>query len=83
MNDNKKENKLQKLQARQAATAAIAQKLQKSIETIKRKQDLQRKILVGTYYLEQAQNSSTMPELQNKMLSFLQKERDKALFKNI
>lgn len=78
---NKKQDYLQKLEARQKAMAAAAQKLQSSIGVIKRKQDLQRKILVGAYYLEQAQKNGTMQELQNVMLSYLQKERDKNLFK--
>lgn len=77
-----KQDKLQKLEARQKATAAMAQKLQKSIEVIKRKRDLQRKILVGTYYLEQAAKAGTMQELQNNMLHYLQKNRDKELFKD-
>lgn len=80
MNDNKKTNKLQKLQSRQKAIAAMAQKLQKSIDVIKRKQNLQRKILVGDYYLEQAKNKGTTKELQQIMLSYLQKARDKKLF---
>lgn len=80
--NNKKADKLQKLQARQAATVAMAQKLQSSIGVIKRKRDLQRKILVGTYYLDQAAQNGTIQELQNIMLSYLQKEKDKALFKN-
>ena len=89
MNDNKisndgndKQGYLQKLEARQKAMVAAAQKLQNSIGVIKRKQDLQRKILVGAYYLEQAQQNGTMQELQNIMFSYLQKERDKGLFKN-
>lgn len=76
-----KQDKLKKLEARQKATAAMAQKLQKSIEVIKRKRDLQIKILVGAYYLEQAKQNGDMEELQNTMLSYLQKDRDKQLFK--
>lgn len=78
---NEKQGYLQKLEARQKVMAAAAQKLQNSIGVIKRKQDLQRKILVGAYYLEQAQKNGTMQELQNIMLSCLQKERDRILFK--
>ena len=78
---NEKPGYLQKLEARQKAMVAAAQKLQSSIGVIKRKQDLQRKILVGAYYLEQAQKNGTMRELQNIMLSCLQKERDRILFK--
>lgn len=82
-NETIKQDKLQKLEAKQKTIAATAQQLQKSIGVIKRKQDLQRKILVGTYYLEQAQKNNTMLELQNIMLSYLQKERDKYLFRII
>ena len=78
---NKKQGYLQKLEARQKAMIAAAQKLQNSIGVIKRKQDLQRKILVGAYYLEQAQKNNNLQELQNIMLSYLQKEKDKKLFK--
>ena len=80
-NSNEKQGYLQKLESRHKAMAAAAQKLQNSIGVIKRKQDLQRKILVGTYYLEQAQKNDTLQELQNIMLFYLQKERDKKLFK--
>jgi len=59
------------------------QKLEASAKTIARKQDLQRKILIGTYYLEQAIKNGNTKELQNTMLSCLQKERDKELFKNL
>ena len=80
--NNKKTDALQKLEVRQATAAAIAQKLQKSIGVIKRKRDLQRKILVGTYYLEQATQNGTVQELKNTMLSKLQKERDRILFED-
>ena len=80
MEEDQKTDKLQKLQARQAATAAMAQKLQQSIDVIKRKQNLQRKILVGTYYLEQVKKNGDSQELQNIMLSYLKRARDKKLF---
>lgn len=80
MNKKVRVDKLQKLQARQVATTAAVQKLQKSIAVVKRKQDLQRKILVGSYYLEQAKNKSTTQELQKIMLSYLKKGSDKKLF---
>ena len=83
MDNNEKLDTLRKLEARQAAMAATAQKLQKSIGVIKRKRDLQRKILIGTYYLEQATNNGNIQELQNIMLSYLQKDRDKKLFEVI
>ena len=77
------ENKLKKLQDRKSVITAKIQKLEASTKTIARKQDLQRKILVGTYYLEQAMKNGNIQELQNIMVSFLQRERDKKLFKQI
>ncbi len=77
------QNKLKGLQDRKSAIIAKMQKLEASAKTIARKQDLQRKILIGTYYLEQAIKNGNTRELQNTMLSYLQKERDKELFKNL
>lgn len=74
-------NKLKMLQDRKSAITAKMQKLEASAKTIARKQDLQRKILVGSYYLEQAIKNDNLLKLQNTMLSYLQKERDKELFK--
>ena len=77
------ENKLKKLQDRKSAITAKMQKLEASAKTVARKQELQRKILVGAYYLEQAAKNNRKKELQTIMLEYLQRESDKKLFKDL
>ena len=45
-----------------------------------RKQDLQRKVLVGTYILEQAQREGHYTELVAKLDGYLTQDRDRQLF---
>ena len=77
------ENKLKKLQNRKSAITAKMQKLEATVKTIARKQDLQKKILVGTYYLEQAIKNGKTEELRAVMLEYLQKDVDRKLFVNL
>jgi hypothetical protein len=77
------ENKLKILQDRKLTITAKMQKLEASAKTVVRKQDLQKKILVGAYYLEQAVKNNGMKELQTIMLEYLQRESDKKLFKDL
>ena len=42
-----------------------------------------RKMLIGSYYLEQALRSNSVAELRENMLSFLTKDEDKKLFDEI
>jgi hypothetical protein len=77
------ENKLKILKDRKSTITAKMQKLEASAKTVVRKQDLQKKILVGAYYLEQAVKNNGMKELQTIMLEYLQRESDKKLFKDL
>ncbi len=77
------ENKLKKLQDRKSAITAKMQKLEASTKVITRKQALQRKILVGAYYLEQAAKNGNLNELKENMLKSLQRENDRKLFENL
>lgn len=77
------ESKLKKLQDRKSAITAKMQKVEASAKLATRKQELQRKILVGTYYLEQAIKNGKMKELRTVMLEHLQKDRDRKLFINL
>ena len=77
------ENKLKKLQNRKSAITAKMQKLEATVKTIARKQDLQKKILVGTYYLGQAIKNGKTEELRAVMLEYLQKDVDRKLFVNL
>jgi hypothetical protein len=57
--------------------------LEASTRTIARKQELQKKILVGTYYLEQAVNNGALSELKAILLKNLQRESDRKLFEDL
>ena len=72
----------------------LREKLEKQLETVKarlesvkarektseRKIDTRRKILVGTYYLEQAEKNNTMEEIKNLMGGFLKRDFDREIF---
>ena len=77
------ESKLKKLQDRKSAITAKMQKLEASVKATLRKQVLQRKILVGAYYLEQAAKNGTLSELKETMLKNLQRDSDRKLFENL
>ena len=77
------ESKLKKLKDRKSAITAKMQKLEASVKTIARKQELQKKILVGMYCLEQAAKNDGMKELRTIMLGYLQRESDRKLFKDL
>ena len=59
------------------------QKLEASAKVMARKLELQKKILVGTYYLEQAVKNGTLSELKIIMLRNLKRESDRKLFENL
>ena len=77
------ENKLKILQDRKLAITAKMQKVEASVKVTMRKQVLQRKILVGAYYLEQAAKNGTLSELNETMLKNLPRESDRKLFENL
>jgi len=49
-------------------------------KTSERKKDVRRKILVGAYYLDQAEKNSSMAEIKNLMDKFLKRDFDRELF---
>jgi hypothetical protein len=78
MNKKERVDKLKKLQAAPGGNSSYGTKITKIYSSNKKKkEDLQRKILVGSYYLEQAKNKNVAQELQKIMLSYLQKDSDK------
>lgn len=80
MTENKK-NQLDKLkQQRDALNAKIIAAEARS-RVSERKQDTRRKILIGAYYLEQAQRDSHQwAELQQIMTRYLTRDSDRRLF---
>ena len=67
------DKKISRLQARKTVEVARLKKQ-------KRKEDTRRKILVGAYYLDQAEKKGTMEKLKKMMDEFLVREHDRRLF---
>ena len=67
------DKKISRLQARKTVEVARLRKQ-------KRKEDTRRKILVGAYYLDQAEKKGTMEKLKKMMDKFLVRENDRKLF---
>ena len=74
------EAKLEKLSCRKKVLTAQMQKLAASSKVVARKCELQKKILVGAYILEQASKNGTMETLKISMLEHLQRPSDRKLF---
>ena len=73
-------DQLKILRDRKEVIAAKMQKLEASAKVVTRKRELQKKILVGTYFLEQASKNGTMDELKTAMLGYLKRISDRKLF---
>lgn len=70
-------DKLKEQRDKLNARIQAAEAREKSAE---RKKDARRKILVGSYYLEQAEKKEKMDDLKKRMDEFLKRESDRALF---
>lgn len=71
---------LDKLKAKRDQVNARIQQMEAAEKQRQRKQDLQRKILVGTYYLEKMQKEDRMSELVELMDSVLTRNSDRKCF---
>jgi hypothetical protein len=67
------ERKIKRLKARKAAEEA---KLKRQAK----KEDTRRKILIGAYYLNEAEKNDTVAELYRRMDGFLIRDNDRELF---
>ena len=67
------EKKIEQLKAQAAAEAA-------KLKAKAKKDDTRRKILIGAYYLQKAEEDGTMPSLVKKLDPFLTRIADRALF---
>lgn len=76
----KAEGRLKMLQSRKDTIVARMQKLEAAERVAARKRELQKKILVGAYFLEQASKNGTMAELKIAMLGHLKRASDRKLF---
>ena len=77
---SKVRNRLKILQSQKEAIATRMQKLEATERVAARKRELQKKILVGAYFLEQASKNDTMDELKIAMLGHLKRASDRKLF---
>jgi hypothetical protein len=77
----KKQNQLDRLKEQRNALNAKIQSAEARSRVSERKQDTRRKILIGAYYLEQAQRDSPKwAELQQIMTRYLTRDSDRRLF---
>lgn len=77
----KKKNQLDKLKQQRDALNAKILAAEARSRVSERKQDTRRKILIGAYYLEQAQRDSHQwAELQQIMTRYLTRDSDRRLF---
>ena len=67
------EKKIEQLKAQKAAEEA-------KIRAREKKDDTRRKILVGAYFMDQAERAGTMPDLIKKIDQFLVRKKDRELF---
>ncbi len=71
---------LEKLKAQRAKLEARIQAAEARSKTSQRKQETRRKILVGSYYLDQAQGSEQQAALRQLMDGYLKRDSDRTLF---
>jgi large subunit ribosomal protein L7/L12 len=71
---------LKKLKDQQAKLAARIQAIESRAKSSERKQETRRKILVGSYYLEEAKKNDQLDPIKKIMDSYLKRNSDRALF---
>jgi large subunit ribosomal protein L7/L12 len=77
---NENKNTLAKLKAQRAKLDARIQAVEARAKGSERKKETRRKILVGSYFLEQAQQANQMDDLRQKMDNYLKRNSDRQLF---
>lgn len=73
-------SKLDKLKAQHAKIAARIQNTEARLKMAERKKETRRKILVGSYYLDEALKKGQMEEIKKHMDKFLTRNSDRSLF---
>ena len=71
---------LEKLKSQRARLDARIQAAEARSKQSERKQDTRRKILVGSYFLDQAVQQDQMEEIKQKMDVYLKRDSDRMLF---
>ena len=78
--DNKTKEKIEKLKSKQAVLKAHLELLENRAKTKERKLETRRKILVGSYFIEQYINKNEYDELVKLMDEYLTRESDRNVF---
>lgn len=71
---------IERLKEQRAKIEARIQAAEARTKQAERKQDTRRKILVGSYYLEQAQADNKLDQLKKLMDDYLRRDSDRKLF---
>ncbi len=77
---NKTQSALERLKAQHAKNAARIQSMEARLKVSERKKETRRKILIGSYYLEEAIKNNRMEEIKKHMDKFLTRDSDRVLF---
>lgn len=80
MKDTEKQSKIEILKLKQEAIKATIKKIEQQDKTRNRKQETRKKILVGSFYLEQIEKDGKTEELKKAMNKFLRRKNDRQLF---
>lgn len=77
---SEKSSRLDALKKRQEQLKAQIQKLESLEKSRERKRDARRKILIGSYFLDKANQEGSLPLLYQKMDNYLKRDADRELF---
>lgn len=73
-------SRLDKLKTQKEKLKARIQKMESMEKNRERKQDTRKKILIGSYFMDQAIKSGTLDDIKQKMAGFLTRNSDRVLF---
>lgn len=72
--------KIEKLKIQREQLEARIQNLEAAEKQRERKQDTRRKILIGSYYLDNAVKNGTYDQLKSEISTYLKRDSDRILF---
>ena len=73
-------SQLEKLKEKKAMLTARTNSIEARTKHIERKQDTRKKILIGSYYLEQANKNNSFDDIKTIMDKYLTRNSDRKLF---
>ena len=77
---NEKQSRLDALKKKQEQLRAQIQKLESLEKSRERKRDTRRKILVGSYFIDKANQEGNLPTLFQQLEQYLKRNTDRELF---